>query len=164
MAPTGPIGLTLPAISGESLSRVAHEFPAGLTAPATLLLVAFHQPQQREVDSWLPAVRRLAERFSGFAYFEIPMIGLRYRPLRPLIDGGMRSGIPDPDVRAVTVTAYQRVSRFLDPLRIEDTRRIVVLLVDASGVITWFARGSLSDEETARDLESAVSRLLTTGG
>lgn len=152
-------GKPLPRIQGESLSRVGYDFPADLPAAATLLLVAFRQRQQADVNTWLGPASEIAAENPDFAYFEVPMIGLRYRPARSFIDGGMRSGITDPDVRATTVTAYQRVSRFTEPLGVDGTDDIVALLVDASGVIRWSALGALDDPQTADELRAAVTRL-----
>jgi hypothetical protein len=139
---------------------VVYDFPRDLSAAATLLLVAFQQRQQQDVNTWLPVVSEIANRYPDFAFFEVPLIGMRYRPARAFIDGGMRAGIPDPKVRATTVTAYQRVSRFLDPLGLQGTDDIVVLLVDASGVIRWSAPGALKDSRLAEDLQAAVASLI----
>jgi hypothetical protein len=134
-------GLVLPTIRGESLSGVAWSFPDDLSRTATLLLIAFQQHHQRDVDTWLPAARRLADEHQSFAYFEVPLLDTRWRPARALIDGGMRAGIQDPQVRASTVTAYQSRRAFLRRLGLHSHETIVVVLVDRNGVIRWAARG-----------------------
>lgn len=153
------IGETLPTIRGESLSRDAYVFPDDLEARATLFLVAFRQRQQTDVNTWLGPAGELAAAHTGFAYYEVPLIGRRYRPVRAFIDGGMRSGIPDPQVRATTVTAYQSVSEFLRPLGIDSTDEIVALLVDRGGVIRWAALGALRDQATGDRLRALVLAL-----
>lgn len=152
------IGRRLPRIRATSLSRVAYDLPADLQSPATLLVVAFRQRQQADVDSWLPVARRLAGR--GLAFFEVPLIDLRWRPVRRWIDGGMRSGIPDPTVRNTTLTAYQRRASFLRELGLLGIDRIAALVVDPDGIIRWAALGPLASHDMEVSLEEAVVELL----
>jgi hypothetical protein len=142
-------GLRLPTIGGESLAGVELTFPDDLTGAATLLMIAFHQRHQTDVDTWLPVARRLADERPGFTYFEVPLLDSRWRPARAFIDGGMRAGIQDPDVRATTVTAYQSRRAFLNRLRLRSHDTIVVVLVDRDGVIRWAARGPTSAASAA---------------
>lgn len=157
-------GRRMPRIRGESLSRVEYEFPRDLDRAATLFLVAFYQRQQPAVNTWLPTAAELAAHQAHFSFFEIPLIGRRYRPGKALINGGMRSGIADPKVRATTVTAFQSVTRFLRALGIADRSEIVVLLVDRTGIIHWSTRGPLSDPATGGELRAAVRELVVGPG
>jgi hypothetical protein len=153
-------GRSLPRIEGRTLAGRGFDFPEDLDAGGTLLLVAFRQRQQADVDTWLPIARRLAAAHPGFAFFEVPLLDRRWMPMRSWIDGGMRAGIPDPAVRATTLTAYQSRTRFLRALGLAGIDHIVSLLVDRDGVIRWSAPGPLQDEDTAADLEEAVGALM----
>ena len=144
-------GRRLPSIRGRALDRTTYDLPADLASAATLLIVAFRQRQQADVDTWLPAARRIAEHHTAFGYFEVPLIDIGWRPLRGWIDGGMRAGIPDPEVRATTLTAYQRRGDFLRDLDIPGVDRILVLLVDADGFIRWAGVGPRRSSTTGTD-------------
>lgn len=163
MDPSSMVGGQLPQLRGESLSRQPYDFPSDLTADATLLIVAFQQWQQRDVNTWLPTAAELAGVHPTFAYFEVPLINRRYRPAKAFIDGGMRSGITDPQVRATTVTAYQSVPEFLRALGLADNSKIVTLLVDSEGIIRWSSLGPLTDPGIRSELRRNIAALVEPG-
>jgi hypothetical protein len=68
---------------------------------------------------------------------------------RGFIDGGMRSGIPDNDTRASTVTFSLDVAAFARALGIESTKTITVLLVTPSGELLARTTGLYSPEAAA---------------
>ena len=106
-----------------------------------LLLIAFRQWQQRQVDTWVPVADDLAATYPHFRAYELPVISRAYRPVARYIDGGMRAGIPDPDVRDATITLYINRSDFLRTLGIASVRSIVPMLVRPSGEILWRTEG-----------------------
>ena len=144
-----------PEIEGTSLSLVEHRLPGTLAGEVNLLLIAFRQWQQRDVDTWVPTAVALANDFSGFRAYELPVISRVYRPVSGFIDGGMRSGIPDPDVRESTITIYTDRRQFLHALNIDSVGEIVPMLVTPDGEISWRSRGRMTDE-AAEELRSAV--------
>ena len=148
-----------PDTEGTSLSLVDHHLPSTLGGVANLLLIAFRQWQQRDVDTWVPTARALADEYPGFRVYELPVISKLYRPVAGFIDGGMRSGIPDPDVRDMTITIYLDRKRFMRNLSIESAGAIVPMLVKHDGRILWRTTGSMTDDG-ARTLRQAVSAAL----
>jgi hypothetical protein len=73
--------------------------------------------------------------------YELPTLARRYKLMRPVIDGGMRGGIPDPAVRAATITLYIDKDPFKRALGIPTEDRIQILLVDREGRILWQRSG-----------------------
>ena len=148
-----------PDIGGTSLSRVDHHLPATLSGAANLLLIAFRQWQQRDVDTWVPTARALANEYPGFRVYELPVISKLYRPVAGFIDGGMRSGIPDQVVRDMTITIYLDRKQFMRSLAIESVAQIVPMLVTPTGQILWRTTGPMTDDG-AQTLRQAVAAAL----
>jgi hypothetical protein len=137
---------------------VDHHLPSTLGGVANLLLIAFRQWQQRDVDTWVPTARALADEYPGFRVYELPVISKLYRPVAGFIDGGMRSGITDPEVRDMTITIYLDRKRFMQSLSIDSAGEIVPMLVTPDGRILWRTTGPMTDDgvQTLRQAVSAV--------
>ena len=89
--------MRFPDLDGVSLLGEAKHLPADLPADPTLVLLAFRQRQQAQVDRWIA-------RAGDAPVVEIPCLGRQWRPVRRFIDGGMASSIGDPVVLARTIT------------------------------------------------------------
>ena len=148
-----------PEIEGTSLSLVEHRLPGTLEGQVNLLLIAFRQWQQKDVDTWVPTATALATEHAGFRSYELPVISKVYRPVSGFIDGGMRSGIPNPEVRASTITVYLDRRRFLEALNIDSVGEIVPMLVTPHGDILWRTTGRMTIE-ASRELATVVVEAL----
>lgn len=103
----------------RALDGTQRDLPGELPAERTLVLIAYRQRHQRDVDAWIaravalgvPGTPRGATGLLPTAVIEVPFLSVRWRPARRLIDGGMAQGIADPDVLARTLTAYGMPSR-----------------------------------------------------
>lgn len=147
--------VVFPTVSGRSLEGRELVFPRDLPGDRNVVLVAFQRWQQREVDSWMPTLRRLRASDSALAVFELPTLGQTWRPVRGWIDGGMRSGIPDRAVREATVTLYLDKGPFKRALGIPDEAHIQLLVLDRGGVVRSRIIGAATGEGIAR-LETAL--------
>ncbi|MDJ0792432.1 MAG: hypothetical protein QNJ71_11090 [Acidimicrobiia bacterium] len=146
---------TFPTVEGSSLSKTRHRLPETLEHEVNLLMIAFQQRQQGDVESWVPLAGDLAAEFDGFGAYELPVIPRGYRPFAGFIDGGMRAGIPDPAVRAATITLYIDRNTFMQSLEIPDTESIVPMLVRPSGEILWRTTGRFR-QDAGDELRAAV--------
>jgi hypothetical protein len=146
--------LRFPEVDGSSLSGTVHHLPDTLAGDRNLLLIAFRQWQQRDVDTWVPLAEALAAEIAGFRAYELPVISRAYRTVSGFIDGGMRGGIPDPQVRDATITLYLNRRQFLHDLRIPSVRAIVPMLVTPTGEILWRTTGrrTAGDEASLRQV------------
>lgn len=134
----------IPQLATTDLNERPTTLPGDLEAEYSLLLVAFAMWQQREVDTWIPDGRVLEERFRNFRFHEIPL-GEAGQEVRDFGNAGMRSGIPDPDIRARTHPIYVRGApraAILEAMAIEDTGHIQLFLVRRDGQVLWRAEGS----------------------
>jgi hypothetical protein len=142
-----------PTIRGRSLLGDEIELPTGLPAGRTLVVVAFRQRHQSCVDRWIaravaagvPATPRGQELPMPTAVVEVPALSSRWRPVRGWIDGGMATGIGDPDVLARTITVYTDVGALRRVLGIPDDRDVWVFVVKGDGSILATAQGEPDD-------------------
>ncbi len=144
-----------PELKGQSLTEVDYRLPAGLPGRVRVVIMAFERDQQELVDTWIPALVALEEEAPGFRFFEIPTISSSYRVIRGWIDGGMRSGIPDEEARARTITVYTDVSDVADALRLPTRETIYTMLLDDEGRVVWQVSGPRTDA-ALEELKAAV--------
>ena len=138
-----------PQLVVTSLGGRRLRLPRDLDGP-TVLILAFERHQQAEVDDWIEGLEAAG---CPYPILEVPTIGTRYRLFRPLIDGGMRAGIPDPAVRARTLTVYTDVGRVLRALGVRSTRHVVAVLAEPSGAVRALVQGVFEPGSMAPFLE-----------
>jgi hypothetical protein len=124
-----------PQVSGSNLNRRRFNLPEDFEGEVNLVIVAFQQVHQLDVDTWVPFARDLAAAYPEVRFYELPTIW-RMNPIgRALLDGGMRAGIPSHQTREATITLYLDKEPFRRALAVPDEREIVVLLVTRDGTI-----------------------------
>lgn len=140
--PAGP-GTRFPEVAGRSLLGRTFHLPGDLPAERTLVVVAFRQWHQACVDRWIaravaegvpPTIRGAAGRLPR-AVLELPVLATRWRPVRRFIDGGMATGIGDPDVLARTITLYTDTDAFRRALGIPTDAEVHAFIVTPAGGI-----------------------------
>lgn len=149
-----------PTITGRSLAGATLRVPDDLAGTSNVLLLAFQQHQQRDIDAWIDALGRagvaaspphdergrpLAETVP-VALYELPMLGARWAPFRTMIDGGMASHIADPAALARTVTVYGQIGQVESALRLP-TRAQVYAVVERAGRVEHIEAGRPGDIE-----------------
>lgn len=144
--------VVFPAVTGSNLERRRMILPSDFEGQLNLVILAFWQRHQALVDTWMPLAADLERKYSGFVTYELPVIQSRSRLSQRFIDGGMRAGISDRQVRERTITLYLDKPPFLKSLDIDDDDTIHAVLVDQTGEVSWRAAGPLV-EATASDLE-----------
>jgi hypothetical protein len=130
-----------PSIEGRNLEGQTLVMPRDFAGEMNVVFVAFKREQQADVDSWGPALDTFRARYPALRVYELPTLGRRYRFMRAIIDGGMRGGIPDPAVRAATVTRYMDKDPFKRALSIHTEDQLQILLVDRTGRLRWQRSG-----------------------
>jgi hypothetical protein len=150
-----PDGERFARLRTRALDGTDRLLPDELPAERTLVLIAYRQRHQRDVDAWIalavglgvPATPRGEAAPMATAVVEVPFLRARWRPVRPLIDGGMARGIADPDVLARTLTAYGAPARHRRatglgraPVRVRASE-VEALVVGRDGRVHWRASG-----------------------
>ncbi|MEO9019250.1 MAG: hypothetical protein ABI314_01965 [Gemmatimonadaceae bacterium] len=144
-----------PGVSGDNLNGARFDLPGSFVGALNLVVIAFQRDQQRDVDGWMPFLETLAKDRDDVRIYELPTMGRRYRLIRPIIDGGMRGGIPDTTVRAATITLYIDKTPFRRALQLPSEDSIYVLAVDRQGRVHARAAGVYTPESGAEFLRAA---------
>jgi hypothetical protein len=159
-SPVSPLregdAIVFPSVWGKNLLGDRVNFPDDIKGTPTLVLVAFYQPQQTEVNTWLDRIPDLEAAIPDLRVIETPTIkGAQWGLMAPYIDGAMRSGIPDPEARARTITLYTHTRRFREALGLGPDDRIYALLLDRGARLIHTEEGPLDAEKFARTIEAA---------
>jgi hypothetical protein len=131
------------------MEREDLSLPQDLAGRANILLVTFRQWHQREVNTWVHAVRELDATHPGIRYYELLAIRTQSHPAQGFINSGIRSGCTDRLARERTIALYVDKAAFRQALDMPDEEHIYVLLVDGDGQILWRERGTLTPETLA---------------
>jgi hypothetical protein len=120
--------------------------PQDFEGEYNLVLIAFQQWQQTQVDTWIPFARQLEDIYPTVRYYELPTIQRLNVLARTFINEGMRAGIPDPLARERTITLYLDKAEFRQALDLPHEDHIYVLLLDRHGTVLWRAEGTFTPE------------------
>ena len=143
-------GVRLAPLRGRALDGTPWRLPDDLPAARTLVLLAYRQRHQPDVDAWIdlavglgvPPTPRGAARPMPTAVIEVPTLGRRWLPVRRAIDGGMATGIADPDVLARTVTAYTDPGAHRAACGFTgDGSEVEAVVASPTGAVTFHASG-----------------------
>ena len=145
-----------PALRTRNLDGARVALPDDLPGPLDLLVLAFRRRQQEDVDAWRAAIE--AEWRHGLDFWEVPVIGRGWVPVRAWIDGRMAASIRRPDVRAHTLTAYTDVGAVRHALGIAGSGQVVAVLV-VDGAVRWQSAGP-PDREQIAGLRASLEPLL----
>lgn len=138
-----------PDLTATNLAKQKMRLPQDFAGTRNLLLIAFEREQQKDVDTWLGAVKGIESAHPNFRYYEIPAIGRANPVFRWYLDSAMRSGIPDDIVRQRTITLYIDKDSFRHALDIPSESAVAALLVDKTGKVVWRATGDFTEEKKA---------------
>ncbi len=146
-----------PSLTFSNLNGQEVAMPGGLAGErANLVLVAFVQEQQKDVDTWLKPLPAIQQAYPGFHYYELPTIKRVNGMVRYMIARGMRGGIPDKGQRGRTITLHVDKEPFKKSLGITSESTIYAFLIDKSGKVLWRQEG-LFNEAKGKSLEAALS-------
>ncbi len=160
LAPPFSSGDRFASMSARDLERRPRSLPEAFTGRWNLVMVAFLREHQEDVDTWTAWQSTVADEHPGFECYEVPMLAVRWLPMRRAIDGGMAYAVGDAAIKRRTLTVYTNVARAAHALDIDDTSVITALLVDDTGTIRWRAAGPATPEATA----SVMAVLADDGG
>lgn len=145
-----------PRLRARDLTGRARWLPDAFEVAPGLVFVAFRREQQATIDSWGPWLRR-PEVAGRLTFYEVPVLGRRWAPMRPLIDGGMAVAVRDEPARRRTLTVYGDVGSIAAALGITDRSTVSIFLVDREAHLLDRATGAF-DEATAARLLARSAR------
>ncbi|GAB7015406.1 hypothetical protein [Methanogenium cariaci] len=155
-------GFRFPKITAEALSGKRKTLPDAASGAPALIVVAFAREAQDMIDSWLIPVKEDFQSSERIAIYEIPVISSAiWRPMRKIIDSGMRSGIPDAEHDYV-MTIYGGASELTGPLEITDPSSAYLYLIDRDGIIRWEGK-NFAETQTLYRLKEIIRKCLSQG-
>jgi hypothetical protein len=137
-----------PAIQATSLDGARMNLPANFSGQMNLVIISFAREQQQQVDSWIPAARKIESAHSQFHFYELPTMSRENLLYRWWFDEALRSNTTDKDLRSRILTVYVNKHAFKESLKIQNEKRVVAILVDQKGQVYWRADGSYRDADT----------------
>ena len=102
----GMVTMRFPTLETRSLEGDAVRVPDDLPSNPSIVLLPFQRWHQDLIETWDGVLGELAREHPTLSVWEVPALSRLYVPSRFFIDGGMRAGIPSPDTRRHTLTAY----------------------------------------------------------
>lgn len=153
-----------PAVKGENLNKKEYQLPADFEGDLNIVFLAYYRQQQDDVNTWLDMADAIRKEQPKVKYYELPVLASFAPEMRNFIDNGMRSGIPDPAVRAITITLYLDQKAFMKSLHLEKMDQIHTIIVDRKGKIYWtgVGRHSADKEKSLRAALAEAMRLVKT--
>jgi hypothetical protein len=155
-----------PSVTGNNLEGRPYRLPRDFESPYNVVLLVFTQEQQYDVDTWQPYLATLKAQVPMISTYELPTITRGTWFWRRMIDYWMVTGIPDPKVRAATITLYLDVGAFVGALKLPNTEAIYTLLLDRNGTIYWQAAGRFRPElgqhltDTVQSLPQSLTQFM----
>ena len=137
----------------KNLADETKSFPSEFPGERTLLLIAFEREQQDTLDYWSAKLNLRTP--GGPEWLELPVIDDPGAFMRWFVDTGMKSGIPDPAVRAHVFTIYTPRKAFVRHLGLPDTEQVYLAIADRTGRILFHVSGEWSAAKE-RSLRTAM--------
>lgn len=144
------IKLIFPEVKGSNLEKKKYTIPQDLEGAINIVTVAFQQWHQSLVNTWVPFLEELKQKYPQVQFYEFPTIKRGYRGMSFMIDGGMRAGIPDKTIRSRTITLYIDKKKFMKNLEIENDQNIHTFVLNSKGEIIHREEGRYSSESSIR--------------
>lgn len=137
-----------PAFDGETVSGRGVKLPALLTAPRTVVLAAYSEEQQQEVDRWMAALDLKAR---NLPWLQVPVLGKTNPFFQNLILIGLRRSLPDKADRERVVVTFVEGGDFRRSLGLGGDGRVMhALVVERSGTVALRLDGPYTAEKGSR--------------
>ncbi|MCA9896048.1 MAG: hypothetical protein KC615_23850 [Anaerolineae bacterium] len=150
--------MKFPNIKGKTVNGDRRTLPQDFEGQLNVVVLAFTQYQQEDVDSWMPFLDKVQRENRHVNVYEVPVVERMFFFQRMMLNHWMYSGIPDVDARNRTITLYTNVSAFLKSLNLTHIETIYTLLVDKEGKVYLRTSGAYT-ENNASDLMLKLSLL-----
>ena len=139
--------VVFPKLTADNLQKATMHLPDDFKGRKNLLIVTFEREQQKEADTWLPAVKQLQQDKAEFSYYELPVLPRRDILYRWWLNSAMRSAMPDQTSWTHTIPLYTDKESFREKLQIPTEQTISLLLVDKGGSVIWRTTGPMNDDK-----------------
>ena len=135
-----------PTLTGNNLNREEVTIPNDLNEKPLLVILAFEQYHQRTVDEIIYQIEGEVSP-SSINIIETPVLAGSSKLFQSYLDGIMRGGIKDYDIRARTITIYGKKDEILEQLKIEDQNVYWYLIGKDTSTILLSGMNTLSKSQ-----------------
>lgn len=135
-----------PRIEATTLMGKKVVFPDVASGKTALVVVAFRRQAQGVIDSWKEPFLKDFGGNSDYTFYEIPMISSGWKVMAPVIDNGMRSGVPR-ELHNQVATYYGPLDQYFEFWDIQDKRDAYVFLLDKEGYVLHTDHGTATPEK-----------------
>jgi len=133
-----------PHLSADNLNGKSFKFPDDFSSKKTLILFAYQHDQADALNSWVEGLDLMN---SEIPWFEMPVISKPYIAGSFIIDGGMRRGIRNAELRDHVVTLYTSRENFSKSLGIPyDIDGVYAMVINKTGHNTGYIKGTYDPE------------------
>jgi hypothetical protein len=143
-APPLEVGMRLPPLGGEYLSKRKAALPGDAQGKVALLLMGFSYNSRFPIERFAKEFEKAFPATPGVTFFEVPLIGGMARMAAPFIDSGMRRGTPR-DKHENVVTVYGGVAPWKKQLAVRNDQDAHLVLLDRQGIVRWIYRGGYAE-------------------
>jgi len=148
---------SFPIVEGINLHGRTLTIPHELSGARRIVVVAFEQRQQGDVDTWIRGLEEDLRNDPGLKLYELPVIYEGSAAFRFWVNNGMRSGITDDTARTRTITVYTDREKFYATLNVKQAE-ITTFILDQQGKIVWRTDGPATTE-TLTALRAEIAKL-----
>ena len=135
-----------PTLVGNNLNREQITIPNDINDKPLLIILAFEQYHQRTVDEIIYQIEGEVNP-SSINIIETPILAGSSKLFQSYLDGIMRGGIKDYDIRARTITIYGKKDEILEQLKIEDQNVYWYLIGKDTSTILLSGMNTLSKSQ-----------------
>ncbi len=136
--------VSFPTVTADDLNGKSVTLPKDLPGDPSLVLVAFTSEQQADVDKWMAALKLKEDQ--TIPWIEVPVIGSKFKMLRPMIDKGMKKSIATERGRSKVITLYSSKKDFMASLGLTSEKTIYALVVGKEGGVKLKVEGTPTEE------------------
>jgi hypothetical protein len=127
----------MPQMEATDLNGQTLKIPQDLGGSPPLLIVAFEQEQQKEIDQLVPLIENAKASAPGLRIWELPLIDDPGPVGRFFIQNGMKAGIPGEATRSRVVTLYVKDRKaFAAALGLGREQIVYLVALGANGNVT----------------------------
>lgn len=124
----------MPPMTAADLNGRTLRLPQDLVGAPALLLVAFEEPQQKEIDRLIPLIEKAKAVAPGLRVWELPLIDDPGAAGRFVIETGMKAGIPSEATRSRVVSLYVKDRKaFAAAIGLGEAQIVYLVALGANG-------------------------------
>lgn len=136
--------MDFPTIMGKTLSNKRIKVPRDYQGKYCFIILGFEEDHKEVAEGWFEPFDVFFKDNDGITYLALPMIGpsffnfIKYKVIRSNVSERYYGNV---------MVYPKRISRVLEPLKIDTTDQICLFLLNPKGEIIWSDKGAVTPEK-----------------